>query len=390
MRSSGFSLSSAVPFILMKSIPFLCPVTFKRSGVSAPNRIALAAMTNQQSLPDGSASDDEHRWLTLRAEGGFGIVTTCAAHVHPRGRGWPGALGIDSDARLPGLKRLADGIHKHGALSLVQIFHGGARAPSKLTGMPPISASPGNLPGEPKGEAAVEATEEDIAEVTAAFAGAARRAEAAGWNGVEIHGAHGYLPAQFLSPLSNRRRDRWGGSLDNRMRFLRGIFAAVKEAVSPRFLVGVRLSPRNFPGQDAETTCEAFTVARTLIGDGADFIHFSLWDFRTTLDEAEKSEDHATVPRLLDLAVESVAGQCPLFVAGKIHTPADAEEAIQSGADVAALGRVAIPYADWPRRAERGDFVPASPPYPANDLSTAGVGEPFLDYLRRWPGFVEG
>ncbi|MCC5805770.1 MAG: NADH:flavin oxidoreductase [Opitutales bacterium] len=375
----------------MKSASFLQPLVFTRTGVTAPNRVALAAMTNQQSLPDGTVGDDEYRWLTRRAEGGFGIVTTCAAHVHPRGRGWLGALGIDNDSLLPRLRCLSAGIRVHGARALVQIFHGGARAPTDLTGMPPLSASTGNLPGESSGPPAVEATEEEIAAVIAAFAAAARRAEAAGWDGVELHGAHGYLLAQFLSPLSNRRRDRWGGALDNRMRLLRETLAAVKSAVSPRFLVGVRLSPRAFPGQDTDTTREAFAVARTLIRDGVDFLHFSLWDFRTTLTESESRIDASgSSPRLLDLAVESVAGACPLFVAGKIHTPADAAEAMAVGADVAALGRVAIPYPDWPRRAAGGAFEPALPPYRTSDLASSAVGPPFLDYLRRWPGFVEG
>ncbi len=375
----------------MNSASFLRPLAFKRTGVTAPNRIALAAMTNQQSLPDGSVSDDEYNWLTRRAEGGFGIVTTCAAHVHPRGRGWPGALGIDSDALLPGLKRLADGIRAHNALALVQIFHGGARAPAELAGLPPLSASAGTLPGDSNGQPAVEATEDDIAEVIAAFAAAARRAEAGGWDGVELHGAHGYLLAQFLSPLSNRRRDRWGGVLDNRMRLLREALAAVKAAVSPRFLIGVRLSPRVFPGQDADVTREVFAVARTLIRDSIDFIHFSLWDFRTTLTEAEGGGNASgATPRLLNLAVESVGGECPLFVAGKIHTPADAAEVTAAGADVAALGRAAIPYPDWPRQAAAGPFNPAHPPYRADNLTAAAVGAPFLDYLRRWPGFVKG
>lgn len=373
----------------MSNSSFLQPLAFSRAGITAPNRIALAAMTNQQSLPDGSLSEDEYRWLTRRAEGGFGIVTTCAAHVHPRGRGWPGALGIDDDSLLPGLERLATGIRAHGALALVQIFHGGARAPADLTGMPPLSASAGHLPGETKGQAAVAATEEEIAEVIAAFANAARRAEEAGWHGVELHGAHGYLLAQFLSPLSNRRRDQWGGALENRIRLLRDTLAAVKAAVSPRFVVGVRLSPRVFPGQSAAVTRETFPVARTLIEDGVDFIHFSLWDHRTQLtEEDDEAAENTNAPRLLDLAVQSVGGRCPLFVAGKIHSPADAGEVIAAGADVAALGRIAIPHPDWPRRAAETDFRPLPPPYGAEDLSAAAVGPGFLDYLRRWPGFV--
>jgi 2,4-dienoyl-CoA reductase-like NADH-dependent reductase (Old Yellow Enzyme family) len=103
------------------------PLVF-RSGLRAPNRMVLAAMTNQQSHPDGSLSEEELRWLVRRAEGGFGTVTTCAAHVAKDGQGWPGELGVFDDALLPGLRRLAAALRERGAASLVQIFHGGVRA----------------------------------------------------------------------------------------------------------------------------------------------------------------------------------------------------------------------------------------------------------------------
>src|SRR6185503_17028244 len=119
------------------------PLTF-RTGLTARNRVVLAPMTNKQSHPDGSLGDDELRWLSSRAEGGFGIVMTCAAHVAKDGQGWPGELGVFDDGLLPGLTRLASALRQSGATSIVQIFHGGLRADPKLIGTVPWSASEGD------------------------------------------------------------------------------------------------------------------------------------------------------------------------------------------------------------------------------------------------------
>ena len=117
--------------------------TYPFSGTQrlAANRIALAPMTNQQSHPDGTLSDDEYHWLVRRAEGGFGIVITCAAHVSMDGQGWPGELGIYDDVMVPGLSRLTTGLHEYPTLGIVQLFHGGARCPVSVTGLQPWSAS---------------------------------------------------------------------------------------------------------------------------------------------------------------------------------------------------------------------------------------------------------
>ena len=112
-----------------------------RTGVQVRNRAVLAAMTNKQSHEDGALSDEEIHWLTMRAKGGFGIVTTAAANVTETGRGWDGEMGVWGDHQLPGLTRMAEGLRAHGALSLVQLFHGGMRAPESINGVQPVSAS---------------------------------------------------------------------------------------------------------------------------------------------------------------------------------------------------------------------------------------------------------
>ncbi|MEC8266052.1 MAG: NADH:flavin oxidoreductase, partial [Candidatus Thermoplasmatota archaeon] len=119
----------------------LDPFAFGNGRPTLRNRTVLAAMTNKQSRDDGVLSDEEIRWLLRRAEGGFGIVTTAAAHVDEGGQGWEGEMGVWGDHQLPRLTELADGLRFRGATSLVQIFHGGLRAPRAITGRQPVSAS---------------------------------------------------------------------------------------------------------------------------------------------------------------------------------------------------------------------------------------------------------
>ena len=158
----------------------LDPLVF-RNGVRARNRAWLAPMATQQSAEDGSLTDEDLRWLEMRARGGFGVVETGAAHVALDGQAWPGELGVFDDRLLPGLRRLASALAHHGSLGVVQIFHGGLHAPRKLTGETAWSASAYEAPGM---ERAQPATEEDSTRVMGQFRGAAERCNEAGFAGV--------------------------------------------------------------------------------------------------------------------------------------------------------------------------------------------------------------
>ena len=337
-------------------------------------------MTNKQSHADGTLGDDELAWLVARARGGFGIVTTCAANVSADGQGWDGELGVYDDAHLPGLTRLADALRAEGTVSLVQIFHGGVRAPSRLTGKQPFSASAFEL--DAKGfEVPRAATVEDIERTIAAFADAAGRCAEAGFDGVEIHGAHGYLITQFLGTVSNTRTDTWGGSLQCRARFVRDIVAAVRAATPEGFLVGVRLSPE-VPELGVELD-EALTVARWLMDDGVDFLHVSNWDsFRPPAAHPDSDRMLTTWFR------EAVGDEVPVIATGGVWTPAQADELLDHGADLVGLGRAAIGNAAWPRAAATPGWQPARPPYTPEHLSGEALGEELIAYMRAWPGFV--
>jgi 2,4-dienoyl-CoA reductase-like NADH-dependent reductase (Old Yellow Enzyme family) len=353
------------------------PLIF-RNGVRARNRIWLAPLTNMQSNADGSLSDDELHFLELRAQGGFGVVETCAAHVALDGQGWQGELGVFADRLLPGLGRLASAISGAGALAIAQLFHGGIRAPSKLTGQRPWSASALEVPGA---EAARAAIEEDIVGVIEHFRDAAVRAEAAGFAGVELHGAHGYLLCQFLSATLNSRSDSWGGALPGRARLLRETLRAVRGAVSERFTVGVRLSPEdrgNAIGLDLD---ESLQVARWLAEDGADFIHLSLWD--ASRNTTKRPTEHP-----LPLFRAAVPASVALVAAGNIWTRADAEAALSRGASAVALGQAAIANPDWAERVADPAWQVRRPPLTIAELRERGLNATFAANMRNWKGFV--
>lgn len=357
------------------------PFTFL-NGRQTPNRIALAPLTNLQSHDDGTLSDNEYNWLVSRAREGFGLIITCAANVSKDGQGWQGELGIYDDAHLQGLTRLATGIKQYGSLAIAQIFHGGARSPESLIGTQPLSASAHQMPHAKTPVPVREATADDIKRIINDFVQAAVRAEKAGFDGVELHGAHGYLIHQFLSKITNRRTDEWGGAFENHNRFLLSILKGIREKVSRSFIVGVRLSPEDkytFEGIDFD---ESLALARILASEGADYIHLSPWD---ALKKPEKYPDGAK--RLIEYFRDAVPTM-PLLVAGNIWDDADAELAIDLGADIVALGKAAIGNANWPTLA-KAQTDPLRPPYTVEYLLQQHLSPPFVEYMKRWKGFVE-
>jgi 2,4-dienoyl-CoA reductase-like NADH-dependent reductase (Old Yellow Enzyme family) len=351
------------------------PMGFK-SGAVMKNRFMLAPLTNQQSHEDGRLSDDEYHWLTMRAKGGFGLTMTCASHVQAIGKGFSGQLGCFSDDHLEGLTRLAAGIKAEQSLAVVQLHHAGMRSPEDVIGGQAVCPSD----NEETGARALSLDE--VEQLKEDFVAAALRAEKAGFDGVEIHGAHGYILCQFLSPSINQRTDQYGGSLENRARIIFDIVDAVRSRCRPDFLLGVRLSPERFDLKLAEIV----EVARRLMKDGLiDFLDMSLWDsFKEPVEEAFKGRT------LLSYFTELDRGEVRLGVAGKISTPPDAKRCLEDGADFVVLGRAAILHHDFPLqvRANPG-FEPVTIPVTSDYLRSEGLSESFVAYMSKWDGFVE-
>lgn len=353
------------------------PLAFAH-GPAMKNRLMLAPLTNLQSHPDGTLGDDEYRWLTMRAQGGFGLTMTCAAHVQEIGLGFPGQLGAWSDDHLEGLTRLAAGIKAAGSLAVVQLHHAGMRAFAPgLNGQQPV------CPSDDAETNARALTGEEVEALIEAFVAGAERCQKAGFDGVEIHGAHGYILCQFLSPEINRRTDRWGGSLDNRASIVRAIIAGVRARCRPDFNVGLRLSPERFGMQLAEIR----QLAGELMTEGGlDYLDMSLWDARK-LPEDPAFKDRDLTGWFTDLP----RGNTRLGVAGKIMTPDQAAGLLDDGVDFVLIGRGAILHHDWPLKAAADPaFTPASLPVTRQHLRDEGLGEAFVNYMATWKGFVEG
>ena len=351
------------------------PLTFNR-GPAMKNRFMLAPLTNQQSHENGVCSDEEFKWLTMRAEGGFGLTMTCAAHVQEQGRGFHGQLGIFSDEHIPGLTRLADRIKENDSVAIVQLYHGGMRCPKEVIGMQPLSASDNEQWG------ARAMTTDEVEAMIEAFVDGAERAQKAGFHGIELHGAHGYVLAQFLSPDINQRDDKFGGSLENRQRPIFDIIEGVRKRCSDDFMIGVRLSPERFGMKLPEVVA---TAERLLTDELIEFLDMSMWDV------FKMPEDNDEGKTLLSYFTDLDRKGVRLGVAGKLRTPEQCERAIEQGVDWVMLGRAAILHHDFPKLMQNdANFQPVEPPVTPEYLQGEGLSPPFVEYMKNWKGFVKG
>src|SRR5579871_4718512 len=349
------------------------PMSLAR-GPAMKNRFMLAPLTNQQSHSDGRLSDEEFHWLTMRAKGGFGLTMTCAAHVQARGIGFAGQLGVFGDEHLEGLTRLATEIKKHGSVASVQLHHAGNRSPKELVGMPVCPSDDAKTGARALTLAEVEQLRDD-------FIAAGKRAEKAGFDGIEVHGAHGYVLAQFLSAEVNHRDDRYGGSLENRARIVFEIIDGIRKACRPDFQIGLRLSPERFGLKLAEIR----EVAAEVLHQGKiDYLDMSLWDVFK-----EPNEEEFQGRTLMSYFTDLPRGQVRLGAAGKITSAETAAKVLQAGCDYALIGRGAILRHDFPNRVQRdASYQSPSLPVTVKHLTDEGLSPKFIKYMGNWPGFV--
>ena len=258
----------------------LAPLTapFERKSLHLRNRVVMAPMTRKFS-PGRVPSEDVARYYRRRAEGGVGLLITEGTTIdHPGSNGYENVPAFHGEAALAGWKRVVDEVHAAGGSIVPQIWHVGA---VRKEGMEPDPAVPGYspsglyAPGKPNGKAMTQA---DIDNVVGGFARAARDAKDLGFDGVEIHGAHGYLIDQFFWEGTNQRDDAYGGSMANRQRFAIEILRAVREAVGPDFAVILRFSQWKMQDYDAKlasTAKELEQFLMALVEAGVDVFHAS-------------------------------------------------------------------------------------------------------------------
>lgn len=359
----------------MPSADLFQPLEFNH-GKAMNNRLMLAPLTNQQSHADGLLSDEEHHWLAMRATGGFGLVMTAAAHVQANGQGFPGQLGIFGDQHLPALTRLAHDLRQKGALSAVQLHHAGYRAPADLV-------SDIVSPSGDADSGARALSLDEVHQLRDDFITAALRAEQAGFDGVEVHGAHGYILSAFLSPELNRREDDYGGTPEKRARLLLEILDGIRQKCGAEFQLGVRLSPERFGQSLPEIVALTHQICET---ERVDYVDMSLWDVRKRPIDA--AEDDSRL--LLHHFTEIPRGKVRLGAAGKIMNGETARWLLDQGCDFVLLGRAAIIEHDFPYKLQsNADHAAPALPVTSSYLTAQGVSPKFQNYLSGWPNFIQ-
>jgi 2,4-dienoyl-CoA reductase-like NADH-dependent reductase (Old Yellow Enzyme family) len=251
--------------------------------VRTRNRIIRAGTSESMARPDGAVSDALVDLYATLARNAVGAIFTGHLFCHQRGRYARNQTGVDHDALLPGLRRLVDAVHAAGGVILAQVAHAGSqsRAPEVAPLAP--SAVPNALTGRP----VPAASEGEIEEAIQAFAAGARRAIEAGFDGVHIHGANGYLISEFLSPLANRREDAWGGDADRRRRFAVDVVRAVRAKVPDDKALTMKLGVVDAPA-DGLTLDEALATARALDAEGLDALEISCGVMEAASDSAHQ------------------------------------------------------------------------------------------------------
>ena len=305
------------------------------NGVTIKNRLVVAPMTHFGSQADGSISDQERTFLSNRA-GDMGLFITAATLVQKDGKAFHGQPEATGEHCLDSLKETAQILQQQGAKAILQIHHGGSKAIDELLdGLDKISASASET------EHAREATAEEVEALIASYAQAADLALRAGFDGVEIHGANGYLIQQFYSAQSNRRNDQWGGSLENRMRFPLAVIDAVVAVREKHrrndFIIGYRFSPEE-PGDDGLTMNETGALIDALVQKPLQYLHVSLWEFDKKI---RRGGD--TAQTRMQFIHERINGKLPLIGVGNLFTADQILAAYETGwAEFIALGKTVM------------------------------------------------
>lgn len=303
----------------------------------------MAPMTTKMSFYDGVITQDELNYYALRS-GDIGAVITAAANVHAGGKGWEGELGVYSDKHIPGLAKLASAIKQNGTKAILQIFHGGRMSNSKiLRGETPVA--PSAIKAERlNAEEPRALSEEEIEELIKAFKDATIRAMKAGFDGVELHGANTYLLQQFFSPHSNRREDKWGGTLEKRFAFIEKVVDEVTAVVDNQskhpFIVGYRFSPEEYetPGIRFADTLH---LIDQLANKSLDYLHISLDRY----DKVSQSEEYQKTS-MLEHVHQTLKHRVPLVGVGNVQSGNDAQRVLENS-ELVALGRAILAEPHW-------------------------------------------
>ncbi|MGL4724807.1 MAG: flavocytochrome c [Scandinavium sp.] len=330
--------------------PFTLP-----NGTELKNRLLMAPMTTCTGYFDGTVTSELVEYYRVRA-GSIGTIIVECCFIDDLGLAFPGAIGIDNDEKIAGLANIAAAIKAEGSKAILQIYHGGRMVDPKLIGgRTPVGPSAVAAPRD--GAATpVALTTEEVAGMVTKFGDGVRRAIQAGFDGVEIHGANTYLIQQFYSPNSNQRDDEWGGSRDNRAKFPLAVLdithKMVRQYADDSFIIGYRFSPEEMevPGIRFDDT---MYLLEKLAARGLDYLHFSLGaSLRPSIVDTQ--DPTPLIEKFCSLRSDALA-QIPVMGVGGVVNAKDAEEGIDHGYDLIAVGRATIAYPDWTDRIANGE-----------------------------------
>ncbi|MFI3310055.1 flavocytochrome c [Ewingella allii] len=327
----------------------LSPITLP-NGTALKNRFLMAPMTTCTGFYDGSVNSELVEYYRARA-GSIGTVIVECCFIDDKGLAFPGAIGIDTDSKVPGLAKIAQAIKEKGSKAVLQIYHGGRMTEPKLIGgQAPVAPSALAAPRE--GAATpIALTTEEVDGMIAKFGEGVRRAIEAGFDGVEIHGANTYLIQQFFSPNSNQRTDQWGGSRENRAKFPLAVLEIThqmaQQYADPSFIIGYRFSPEEIE-EPGIRFADTMYLLEKLAARGVDYLHFSVgYTLRPSIVDSQ--DPTPLIDKYVAMRSETLA-KVPVMGVGGVVNMEDAELALEHGYDMVAVGKACIAYPDWADR----------------------------------------
>ncbi len=334
--------------------------TTEINGMKLANRFVRSATWEGMAADDGAVTPKLNDCMVKLAEGGVGLIISSHAYVHPRGQAGPWQLGVYKDELIPGLQTMAAAVHAKGGKIVMQLAHAGFFANAKLTGQTPLA--PSNVEGIAKGPRQ-ELNVAEIKEIVVALARGAGRAKEAGFDGVQIHSAHGYLLSQFLSPAYNKRTDEYGGDIRSRAKIHREVLQAVRDAVGTGYPVLIKINSQDFI-DDGLSLEDSVQVGKMMADGGIDAIEISggmlnnpkLSPSRMAINKAEKEAYFREAAEAFRAKID-----VPLILVGGNRSVEVAERLVdESIVDYVSLCRPLIREPDLINRWKSGDLRKAT------------------------------
>lgn len=323
-------------------------------GMELRNRLVMPPMVTNFASEDGAVNRQMIDYYIERAQGGTGLIIVEMSYPHPTGKGFPCMLGVYNDAFIPGLNELAEAIKSYGACAALQIGHAGRQTRSEITGHTILA--PSAIPSKGTVEVPKEMSMEEIQEIIHAFGTAALRAKRAGFDAVELHGTHGYLLNEFLSPYTNKRTDAYGGSFDNRLRFPIEVIQEVRSKAGETYPIIFRLCANEYiEGEEGITLDLAKKIAPRLVEAGIDILHITGGMYETREHLVQPLYYNQGYHVYLAEGIKQVVDTTPVITAGSITDPYMADKILEEGkADLIAMGRGLIADPMFLKKAKEG------------------------------------